>query len=153
PRPARCPPPARRTAPPAGAAGPRTAWPPGPPPPPARARTADRRGGASARRSPRSAESAARRWLRRGRRALLPCSCASLQQIVLDRVVGDVSVGPHPHLLQNARAIGADGLHTQEQLRGDLRDAAPFGELAEDLKLPLRENAVPRLGGVPPCMP
>src|SRR5262245_19080542 len=46
-----------------------------------------------------------------------------LQQVVLDRVVRDVRVRLHAHLLQDARPVGADRLHAQEQFGRDLRNA------------------------------
>src|SRR6476620_2861176 len=70
-----------------------------------------------------------------------------LQQVVLDRVVRDVRVRFHAHLLQNARAVGADRLHAQEQFGRDLRNALAFREFREDLKLPLRQHAMPRFVG------
>src|SRR5689334_22929872 len=54
-------------------------------------------------------------------------------ELVLHRVVGDVRVRLEVHLLENARAVRADRLHGEEELLGDLRDALPGGELAEDL--------------------
>src|SRR5712675_111326 len=66
----------------------------------------------------RTAESSIRRTLRSEAGALLiseGCTCTEahrlLQQVVLDGVVGDVSVGFHAHLLQYPGPVGADGLH------------------------------------------
>src|SRR5882757_1846117 len=95
-----------------------------------------------------------RRTLRSEAVALLvseDCTCTVLitllQQVVLDGVVSDVRVGFHAHLLQYPGAVGADGLHAQEQLGCDFRNTLTFGELAEDLKLAFRQHAVPRLAG------
>src|SRR5262245_36040718 len=66
-------------------------------------------------------------------------AAALLDQLVADGVGGDFCIAAHSHLLEDARAIGADGLHAQAQLvrhdRG--RDAA--GDAGEDLQLALRQ--------------
>src|SRR5262245_4765332 len=64
---------------------------------------------------------------------------ALLDQLVADGVGGDFCIAAHSHLLEDARAIGADGLHAQTQLvRHDCgRDAA--GDASENLQLALRE--------------
>ena len=49
-------------------------------------------------------------------------------KLVLDRVVSDVRVGLEIHLLEDPRAVGAHGLHAEEELLGDLRNALPGGE-------------------------
>src|SRR5260221_8995818 len=54
-------------------------------------------------------------------------------ELVLHRVVGDVRVRLEVHLLQDARTIGAHGLHAEEKLLGDLGDALSRIELAEHL--------------------
>src|SRR5687767_13109311 len=60
---------------------------------------------------------------------------ALLNQLVADGVGGDFCIAAHSHLLEDARAIGADGLHAQAQLvRHDCwRDAA--GDAGENLQL------------------
>src|SRR6267378_715350 len=67
------------------------------------------------------------------------CSAWSVDEPVLDRVVSEVRIGFHSHLFQNARPVGADRLHRQVQLVGDLRHRRASGKLAEDLEFSLRE--------------
>src|SRR6185369_13065826 len=65
-------------------------------------------------------------------------TAALLDQLIADGVGSDFCIATHSHLLEDARAINADGLHTQTQLvRHDRRrDAA--GDTGEDLQLALR---------------
>ena len=57
---------------------------------------------------------------------------------MLDRIVGQVGVRFHRHLLENPRPIGAYGLYAQEQLVCDLGDGLAGSELAEYLELAFR---------------
>ena len=61
-----------------------------------------------------------------------PCS---VQQAVLDRVIGEVGVAFHPHLLEHAGPVRADRLHRQVQFVGDLRYRRARRKLVEDLEL------------------
>src|SRR5260221_906363 len=89
--------------------------------------------------------------------ALVTCRLASANgscgmtssgdELILYRVISDVRVRFEIHLLEYPRAVRAHGLDAQEKLLGDLRDALPGGELAEDLELALRELRVRRLVG------
>src|SRR5678816_2101432 len=69
-------------------------------------------------------------------------AAALLDQLVADGVGGDFCIAAHSHLLEDARAIGADGLHAKAQLvRHDCgRDTA--GDACEDLQLALRQAVV-----------
>src|SRR6185436_8455299 len=75
------------------------------------------------------------------------CQRRSIDQSVLDGVVGKVGIRLHAHLLQHAAAVGADRLDRQVKLVGDLRYRRARGELAEDLELALRQLAMERLVG------
>ena len=68
-----------------------------------------------------------------GRRGVL------LDQTVAQRVGRQIRIRLEVHLFEHTCAVGTDGLHADEQLRGDLRDAASDGELAQDLELALRQ--------------
>src|SRR5258706_2704246 len=69
----------------------------------------------------------------------------SRDELVLDRIVGDVGIRLEAHLLEDARAVGANGLHAKEELLGDLRNALAVRKLAENLELALGELRVRRL--------
>ena len=71
-------------------------------------------------------------------------STRSVDQLVLQRVVGQVAVGGQVHLFHQARAVGADGLHTQGQRLGDVAGGLALGELQEDLELALGQLLVRR---------
>ena len=43
-----------------------------------------------------------------------------LDEVVADRVYGELGVRAEIHLLEDARAVGADGFHAQVQLFGNL---------------------------------
>src|SRR5687767_13185074 len=67
-----------------------------------------------------------------------------LDQLVADGVGSDFCIAAHSHLLEDARAISADGLHTQAQLvRHDGGRDAP-GDTGENLQLALRQTVVQR---------
>src|SRR5215831_8299260 len=72
----------------------------------------------------------------------------STHQVVLQSVGGQVGVARALHLLQDARAIGADRLHRKVHLVRDLRDGLAAGELDEDLEFAVRQLAMRRLGRV-----
>jgi len=52
-------------------------------------------------------------------------SCALLHQLILNRVVCKFSVGFHPHLFQNPRPVGADGLIAERKNPRDFADGLP----------------------------
>src|SRR5919112_63215 len=62
-------------------------------------------------------------------------AAALLDQLVADGVGGDFCIAAHSHLLEDARAIGADGLHAQAQLVRHDRRRDSAGDASEDLQL------------------
>ena len=68
----------------------------------------------------------------------------SVDEIALDRVVRQIRVAGHLHLLENARTVGAHRLDAEAQFLCDLRRTLSLREPAEDLELALRKRAVQR---------
>src|SRR5260221_4182756 len=68
------------------------------------------------------------------------------RQVIEDGVANDVGVGPQPGLLEDMRAMRADGFDAEIEAGGNLADRLAGAEQAEDLVLPVRE-ALMRQGG------
>ena len=66
----------------------------------------------------------------------------SVDQLVLQRVVGQVAVGGQVHLFHQAGAVGADRLDRQRQRLGDVAGGLALGQLEEHLELALRQLLV-----------
>src|SRR6478735_115363 len=62
---------------------------------------------------------------------------ASVDQLVLQRVVREVAVGGEVHLLHQARAVRAHRLHRQRQRLRDVSGGFALRELQEHLELAL----------------
>src|SRR3569832_1489157 len=68
----------------------------------------------------------------------------AVEQLVLQRVVGEGTVRSQAHFFHQSRAVRADGLHAQGQCLGDVASGFALGELQEDLELALGELLVRR---------
>ena len=64
---------------------------------------------------------------------------------MLHRVVHQFGVVPHPHLFEDARAVGADGLYAERKFLGDFADDFARGNQAQYLEFAVGQNFLRRL--------
>ena len=58
----------------------------------------------------------------------------SVNQAILERVVGQIAVGGQAHLLHQPRAVCAHRLHAERQRLGNVAGSFALGQLQEHLK-------------------
>src|SRR3989304_6859918 len=64
----------------------------------------------------------------------------SVAEPVMQNIADQVGIGVQSHLLENSRAIGADSLHAERELAGDLRQRHAGCDQQKNLMLPNREH-------------
>ena len=60
-------------------------------------------------------------------------------EAIADGVVGQLGVGPHVHLVEDAATISADGLVAERQVQCNFFDSLPRSDRAQHFEFTIRE--------------